>query len=53
MLLLKGASNKDMAETLGIRPRTVEIHRSQLMKRLNAPSAADAVRIDIYAGLDE
>lgn len=51
--LLAGASNKDMAKTLGISPRTVEIYRSNMMSRIGARSAADAVRIGLYAGLDE
>lgn len=51
--LLAGASNKDMAKTLSISPRTVEIYRSSMMSRIGARSAADAVRIGLYAGLDE
>ena len=51
-LLVNGASNKAAAQELGISPRTVEIHRSNMMAALNARSAADAVRIGIYAGLD-
>ena len=50
--LVSGASNKEMARQLGISPRTVEIHRAAMMSRLNAQSAADAVRIGLYAGLD-
>lgn len=51
--LVSGASNREMAQQLGISPRTVEIHRRNMMLRLNAQSAADAVRIGLYAGLDE
>ncbi|MDP4576044.1 LuxR C-terminal-related transcriptional regulator [Qipengyuania sp. G39] len=50
--LVDGASNKEIARRLGISPRTVEIHRANMMGRLNAQSVADAVRIGLYAGLD-
>ena len=52
ILLVQGLSNKDMAETLGISPRTIEIHRGHMMDRLGARSASDAVRIAIYADVD-
>lgn len=50
--LVNGASNKEMAHILGISPRTVEIHRGNVMRKLNASSTADAVRIGLFAGLD-
>jgi FixJ family two-component response regulator len=50
--LVNGASNKEMALILGISPRTVEIHRGNVMRKLNASSTADAVRIGVFAGLD-
>jgi FixJ family two-component response regulator len=51
--IVRGLSNKQIAEVLRISYRTVEIHRSNLMHKLNAQSAADAARIALYAGLDE
>lgn len=51
--LVLGLSNKKIAEVLQISPRTVEIHRGNMMRKLNAQSAADAVRVALYAGLDE
>lgn len=51
--LIGGLSNKDLGQALSISPRTVEIHRSNMMVKLKARSVADAVRIGIYAGLDE
>ena len=36
---------------LGISPRTVEIHRGNLIARLNARSTGDAVRMEFEAGL--
>lgn len=47
-----GGSNKSVAAELGISPRTVEIHRGNMMRKLEAASTSDAVRIALYAGLD-
>ena len=51
--LIGGQSNKEIGLKLGISPRTVEIHRSNMMSKLRARSVADAVKIGLYAGLDE
>lgn len=51
--LIEGLSNKQIGQALGISPRTVEIHRSHMMAKLNARSVADAVRMALYAGLDD
>jgi len=50
--VVQGMSNKEMAKALRISHRTVEIHRGHMMTKLNAQSAADAVRMALYAGLD-
>ena len=44
-LLSAGCSNKEIARTLAISPRTVEIHRGNMMTKLHAGHAADAVRL--------
>ena len=49
--LIHGNSNKETAMELGISPRTVEIHRGNMMARLNAKSTGDAVRMGLEAGL--
>jgi two-component system, LuxR family, response regulator FixJ len=49
ILLIHGHSNKEMAEELKISPRTVEIHRGNMMRKLQANSASDAVRIGLFA----
>jgi FixJ family two-component response regulator len=43
--LVTGASNKEAARQLGISPRTIEIHRANIMGKLGAKNAADLVRI--------
>jgi two-component system, LuxR family, response regulator FixJ len=51
-LLSAGCSNKEIARRLDISPRTVEIHRGNMMTKLGAGHAADAVRLWIDAQLD-
>jgi FixJ family two-component response regulator len=51
--LVKGLSNKEIGRALSISHRTVEIHRANMMAKLGAQSTPDAVRIGVYAGLDE
>ena len=51
-LLSAGCSNKEIARWLEISPRTVEIHRGNMMTKLAAGHAADAVRLWIDAHLD-
>lgn len=48
-LLVKGHPNKIAAFELGISPRTIEIHRSNIMDKTNAQSLSDLVRISIMA----
>jgi two-component system response regulator FixJ len=40
-----GASNKEAGRRLGISPRTIEVHRSRIMEKVDAKNAADLVRI--------
>ena len=49
--LLNGGTNKTIARTLGISPRTVEIHRARVMERLGAHTLPGAVLAAASAGL--
>ena len=49
--LVKGQSNKVIAYDLGISPRTVEIHRANLMSKLGVSSLSDALKIAFTAGM--
>jgi two-component system response regulator FixJ len=40
-LITASASNKEIAVTLGISPRTVEVHRGKIMQKLNAKNSVD------------
>jgi FixJ family two-component response regulator len=50
--LTEGNSNKTIARELAISPRTVEIHRANMMSKLGARHAAEAVRLRLEARLD-
>ena len=49
--LVAGRPNKIIAFDLGVSPRTVEIHRANVMAKLGARSLSEAVRIALSAGL--
>jgi two-component system response regulator FixJ len=49
--VIAGASNKEAGRTLGISPRTVEVHRARIMAKLGAKNAPDLVRIVLGQGL--
>src|SRR4051794_880198 len=49
--LLAGQSNKEIAQYLGISLRTVEMHRGNMMDRLQASSLAEALTLALEAGI--
>ena len=48
--LVDGQTNKAIAQYLDISPRTVEIHRANLMEKMDAPSLSTVLRIAFAAG---
>ncbi len=49
--LVEGLTNKGIAEDLDISPRTVEIHRANMMAKLEADSLSAALKIAFAAGI--
>ena len=49
--LAQGLPNKTIAYDLGISPRTVEVHRANLMTKLAVRSLSDALRLAFAAGM--
>ena len=49
--LAEGCSNKHIARALDISPRTVEIHRANMMVKLGVQHSAEAVRVQCVARL--
>ena len=49
--LVDGGTNKVIGKKLGISPRTVELHRAQVMHRLNAASLPELVQLALAAGI--
>lgn len=43
--IVHGAANKEVAATLGLSPKTVEVHRANVMRKTNANSLAELVRM--------
>lgn len=46
-LLIHGLSNKEIAQRLGISPRTVEVHRTWVMSKMSAKTIVDLVRMGL------
>lgn len=50
--ILKSRANKLIAAELGISIKTVELHRSNLMAKMQANSVTELVRLALIAGID-
>ena len=46
-LVVAGRHNREIAETLGISPRTVEVHKARMMTKLRVESVPDLVRLSL------
>jgi DNA-binding NarL/FixJ family response regulator len=51
--LVDGCGSKAIAGKLGLSPRTVEIHRSKLLKKLQVHTSMAAACIGAYAGFGD
>lgn len=49
--MVKGLSNRAIAQQFAISVRTVELHRAHLIAKLGAANSAEAVRMFVQAGL--
>lgn len=49
-LVIDGLHNREVAERLGISPRTVEVHKSRLMEKVGARNLAELIRLARSAG---
>jgi two-component system response regulator DctR len=50
-LVVAGQSSEEIARTLAISHRTVELHRSHVFEKLGVRSAVELVRFAVDAGL--
>jgi FixJ family two-component response regulator len=49
--IVGGISNKDLAERLKISNRTIEVHRSRIMRKMRAENLPDLVRMAALCGI--
>jgi len=50
-LVVEGNTSKEMAVHLGLSPRTIDHHRSRLLKKLNKKNSVDLVNFAVRSGL--
>ena len=50
--LVLGRTNKVVARELGVSPRTIEVHRRNVMLKMKAENLSHLVRMTLMAGLD-
>ena len=51
-LVVSGRHNREIAEDLGISPRTVEVHKARVMQKLGVDSIAQLIRMSMGAASD-
>lgn len=47
-LVVAGRHNREIAEQMGISPRTVEVHKARVMTKLRVESIPDLVRLNLF-----
>ena len=52
-IVAQGKKNREVAEILGIREKTVEVHRANMMRKLGVHNTAGLVRLYLDAGVEE
>jgi RNA polymerase sigma factor (sigma-70 family) len=50
-MIAEGSSTKEIAERMCVSVKTVETHRQQIMRKLNAKSVAELTKIALKEGL--
>jgi len=50
--VVAGLLNKQIAAELGIVEKTIKVHRSRMMRKMNANSVVDLVHLASLAGVD-
>lgn len=51
-LVITGKANKVIASELGLSPKTVEVHRAQVMRKMRVDSLAELVRVGLVGASD-
>ena len=49
--IVRGGTNKEIAETLGVSGKTVEVHRANVMKKMHTRSLAELIQIALEVGM--
>jgi two-component system response regulator FixJ len=49
-LVAAGKANKEIAASLGLSPKTVEVHRAHVMSKMAVDSLAELIRVALLAG---
>jgi two-component system response regulator FixJ len=50
-MVVAGKPNREIAEELGISPRTVEVFKARMMEKMQARSVPELVRMAMEAGI--
>ncbi len=52
-LVVDGRHNREVAQELGISPRTVEVYKARLMDKLDVERLPDLIRLSLETSLHE